>query len=621
MCGIAGKFNYEKIVDYELIDRMTDTLVHRGPDDKGVWVKDNFGFGMRRLSIIDIKFGHQPIFNQDESLGIVFNGEIYNFQEIRLELQNIGYKFKTNGDTETILILYKAFGIDGFNKLNGMFAFAIWDNNKKELLLVRDRIGVKPLYYYKDNNGLSFGSEIKSILEDKSIPREIDDIGLNLYFDLMYIPNPYSIFQNIKKLEPGHYLIVTKSDFKIGKYWQFDPSNVEICHDKNALIDEFLFLFNDSVKKRMISEVPLGAFLSGGIDSSAIVAFMAKNSDKRIKTFSIGFNDKHHDESQYAKQISELYNTEHTNLYVDSSMLKWIEDYVYFFDEPFADPAAFPTYVVSKLAKNDLTVVLTGDGGDEIFAGYNRYKSEKISDIMKYCPRNIRKIIISPFLELFKNNTNPDKRLYPMINAVLKRFNELDKSDSTRYVERFSKFSKIDRKEYINSEFDTSYILNKYYKILNSKLKSRLLFDQSTSLNEDMLTKVDRVTMANSLEARVPFLDYRIVEFTYKIPDVFLMHGFMTKSFLKDAYKNILPHNILNRSKHGFSSPIDKWIRYDLKEIVDDTLLSVNSYKNPHLNYNNIVKLINDHYSKKSNNGEKIFMLMIYQLWYNKWIN
>ena len=293
MCGITGKCDFKNKVDYELISRMTDTLIHRCPDDKGIWVKDNFGFGMRRLSIIDIKGGHQPIINYNENLVIIFNGEIYNYLELKQHLISKGYKFKTNSDTETILYLYQEYNDEAFNKLNGMFAIAIWDIDKEELTLVRDRLGIKPLYYYQGNDQLIFGSEIKSILEDNSIVREIDEIGMSYYFNFMYIPNPLSAFKNINKLKPGHILKLKDKKILLKKFWDFNPSDIIDVNSKEDLKIEFLELFEDSVKKRMLSEVPVGGFLSGGIDSSAIVAMMAKNSSHRVRTYSIGFNDKY----------------------------------------------------------------------------------------------------------------------------------------------------------------------------------------------------------------------------------------------------------------------------------------------------------------------------------------
>lgn len=619
MCGIAGKYDLKNKVSESLVSKMTDTLYHRGPDDKGLWCNENFGFGMRRLSIIDIEGGHQPIFTDDKRYGIVFNGEIYNYKEIRKELIENGVNFKTNSDTETILKGYEIYGDRIFKELNGMFAIAIWDKKKKELTLVRDRIGIKPLYYYNDDSRLLFGSEIKAILADKTIPREVNQIGLSYYFDLMYIPNPHSAFQNIYKLEPGYILKVSENNIEKKKFWNFDPSKIQVVNSKQDLKDEFLHLFEDSVKKRMLSEVPLGAFLSGGIDSSSIVAMMAKNSSERIKTYSIGFEDNHYDESNYAKQISERFNTNHKNMYVDSSMLNWIEDYVYHFDEPFADSAAFPTYVVSKLAKKDLTVVLTGDGGDEIFAGYNRYNSERIADNIKILPSFLRNVILSPSLKMFLSVLSTDSSHYNKIDSIIKRLSEVDKDKANRYIERFTKFTNDDYINYLNFE-ERHNGLQDYYKELSSNIKSRLFFDQKTSLNEDMLTKVDRVTMANSLEARVPYLDHRIVEFSYKIPDNLLFKGYSLKTFLKESFKDILPDNILNRSKHGFGSPIDKWIRYDLKELVLDTLLSEESSKNPFLNSQNIENLFRAHYIKETNSGVNIFMLMVFQMWYKRWI-
>lgn len=621
MCGITGKlfFDKQRTIDSDLMKKMCDTLIHRGPDDDGIFIDGNFGFGMRRLSIIDIKSGHQPIFSRNGELAIVFNGEIYNYPSLKRELEGLGHRFATNSDTETILKAYEQWGMDFPNKLNGMFAIAIWDSRDKKLILVRDRIGVKPLYYYLDDEKLLFGSEIKAIIADNTIERKLNYKALDLYLSLMYVPNPYSMIERISKLAPAHYMICQNGTTEIHKYWnlEFAPDNTRSFQDFS---DEFNQLFEDSVKMRMLSEVPLGAFLSGGVDSSAIVAKMAKNSINPVKTFSIGFKEGgYHDETKYAESIAKRYNTEHRTFKVGSEMLDMMEKYVEHFDEPFADYASFPTYVVSKLAKEFVTIVLTGDGGDEIFAGYDRYNNEKLTDYYKFLPRIIRIGIISNLCNLTKNTFNKNSLVYSYIDGISKRSYEANKPTDRRYIERFKIFSDDDKSDLVNKGLLTKdYLYNElshYWKKEYEFLNSRLNFDIMTSLPEDMLTKVDRVTMAVSLEARVPFLDYRIVELASKIPVKYKLNGLTLKQFLKKSFENELPKEILKRPKHGFSTPLDKWLREDLQTIVLETLTEENVRNSGIFKYNNIKLMLNEHFKSMGNFGHKIFMIMILLIW------
>jgi asparagine synthase (glutamine-hydrolysing) len=427
------------------------------------------------------------------------------------------------------------------------------------------------------------------------------------------------MINNIYKLPPGHYLICKEGKINIQKYWclNFNPDNNKSI---NEFSEEFNYLFEDSVKLRMLSEVPLGAFLSGGIDSSSIVAMMARNSSRPVKTFSIGFKDGgYHDETKYAELIARMYKTEHTTFKVGSEMLEMMEKYVYHFDEPFADYAAFPTYIVSKLAKEHVTVVLTGDGGDEIFAGYDRYKNEKLADYYRYLPKFVRSGIISNLCKQSKKYFNPNTNIYSALEGIALRSDEADNPACKRYIERFRNFSESEIDElYGNNKMININLFSKlsnYWDLQSDNLTNRLNLDIHTSLPEDMLTKVDRVTMAVSLEARVPFLDYRIVELAAGIPSKYKLKGYELKHFLKYSFKNILPNEIIYRPKHGFSSPLDKWLREELREIVTDTLSEQNIISIGLFKYNYIKQLISDHFNSKRNNGLKIFMLMVLFLW------
>ncbi len=630
MCGIAGKIFFEpdRQVDEFLIKNMCTTLVHRGPDDEGTFADGNFGFGMRRLSIIDVQGGHQPIFNEDKSLAIVFNGEIYNYRELKQELETRGHRFKTNSDTETILHAYEEYGVGCLQKLNGMFAIAIRNVRNDTLFLARDRIGIKPLYYYQDHEKLVFGSEIKAILQDRSIERMVNRQALDLYLSFMYVPAPHSMFEKIHKLPPAHYLLCQQGRVTLKRYWdlEFQPNLQKSEHD---FIQEFNALFEDSVRLRMLSEVPLGAFLSGGVDSSSIVAVMSQLSNQPVKTFSIGFKEGgYHDETMYAEMVAQQYHTEHTEFKVDANMLlELLPKYVYHFDEPFADYAAFPTYVVSKLAREHVTVVLTGDGGDEVFAGYKRYWTETLAAYYQQIPAGVRKHFLGKLLKFGAGVTPIESRSHLWVAAALKKHQLMHIEPMSRYIQSFYKFHPHDKHELFSDEHSATddFSEQEFSSYLNGReqydaLSKRLYLDQMTLLPEDMLTKVDRVTMAVSLEARVPFLDHRIVEFTATIPPHLKMNLFTLKRFVKHAVRDKLPRQIINRAKHGFSSPIDQWLRYGLKDLLQDTLSKEAIKGSGMFNADYIGKLRSQHLTAKANHGEKLFMLMVFQMWHERFV-
>lgn len=625
MCGITGKLFFQngRPVSPQLIQRMTNTLIHRGPDDAGYYIDGNFGFGMRRLSIIDLAGGHQPIFNEDKSLAIIFNGEIYNYRELKKDLENRGHRFRTNSDTETILHCYEQYGNEFMHKLNGMFAIAIWDIKNHKLLLVRDRLGIKPLYYYLDNEKLLFGSEIKAIIEDETIGRKVNPDALDMYLSFMYVPNPLSMFEKIYKLPPGHLLVCENGKTEVRRYWDinFAPDH---SRTEKEFIEEYNHLLEDAVKIRLLSEVPLGAFLSGGVDSSSIVAMMAKVSSHRVKTFSIGFEEGgYHDETKYAELIAKKFGTEHTSFKVSSSMLQMLPKYVYHFDEPFADYAAFPTYVVSKLARQHVTVVLTGDGGDEIFAGYDRYRFEALADKITQLPSGIRNGMLLPLSRWLKNLASAEKSSYAILNGIYRRLHEMNKETGRRYIERFYLYDYPDKSRLMmhpgifKNDFAYTGLKDIWKNNFSDNLARRLYFDIMTSLPEDMLTKVDRVTMAVSLEARVPLLDYRIVELSARIPSHMKMSLRKLKRFMKHAAAGYLPQSIINRPKHGFSSPIDRWLRHDLKEMTGDILSPENVRRSNYFEPQFVSAMVNDHFAGKANYGEKLFMLMVFLMWHS----
>ena len=624
MCGICGIYYIDKqhTAEEVILKKMCASIYHRGPDDEGIFFYQNMGIGMRRLSIIDVGSGHQPIFNEDKSLVIVFNGEIYNYKEIKEELQKRGHKFSTNSDTETILHAYEEYGESCLNMLNGMFAIAILNTKTSELFIARDRIGIKPLYYYSSVDKFIFGSELKAILSHPGVECTMNDCALDLYLSYMFIPQPYSIYNNIYKLEPGHYLRISSKGIENHKYWDIDFLP-DYKKTENDFINEFRDLFDDSVKKQMLSEVPFGAFLSGGIDSSSIVATMSKFTNAPIKTFSIGFEEGgYHDETKYAEQIAQLYKTDHHTFKVSANILQLMDGYMNQFDEPFADYAAFPTYIVSKLAREHVKVVLTGDGGDELFGGYDRYKYEMYIEQYKKIPSFLRRGLIVPFFQIGKFVSSPDSRMNQIFSAALRRDQQCGMESNIRYLSSFHKFTSTQKTDLLCNPLlqkgfsNTS--LMKYWRKDYDFLQQRLYFDQKTNLPEDMLTKVDRTTMAVSLEARVPFLDHRIIEFAATIPSSLQIKNGQLKNFLKKAFADRLPRNIINRSKHGFSQPIDAWFRNELKEYVSDHL-SQNVIKNSEIfNKKYVQQLLLNHMQGKENNGEKLFMILVVMLWNKK---
>jgi len=630
MCGITGKIFFDRNhkIEEGLIHKMCQALVHRGPDSEGIYEDYNFGFGMRRLSIIDLVSGQQPIFNEDNTMAVVFNGEIYNYKELREELRAKGHQFKTDSDTEVIIHCYEEYGKEFVQKLNGMFAIAIWDAKNQRLLLARDRLGIKPLYYYQDQEKLIFASELKAVLEDQSVLRTVDLKSLDLYLSFMYIPAPFSMFENIRKLSPGHILSCEDGCVQLERYWDVEFHADEPQKSLEEYEEEFNFLLEDSVKRRMISDVPLGAFLSGGIDSSSIVAMMSQSSDRPIKTFSIGFKDGgYHDETYFSQMVADKFQTDHKVFHVDASVINLISDYVYHFDEPFADYAAFPTYVLAKLAREHVKVVLTGDGCDEIFAGYERYGSEQWAQQYKKIPSFVREKLLLPVISLGKKLSVKNESLYNLFNGADKKTRLMRLDDTQRYIQSRFNFTYVQKKSLFNNQnlvqHDfSSKVLNGYLQENDQLdfLSRRLYLDIKTSLAEDMLTKVDRMTMAVSLEARVPFLDHRLVEFSARLPSRFKMDLFSLKKFVKGALRDTLPGEIIRRPKHGFSSPIDQWFRTDLKTLVQDSLSNETIKRQNFFAADYVQDMINSHMESKANCGKELFMLMVFSMWHERFI-
>lgn len=621
MCGICGVtyFDSTKSVREEEVKRMCAVIQHRGPDDEGIVTLGSLGMGMRRLSIIDLVTGKQPISNEDDSIWIVFNGEIYNHLELKSELLKKGHTFKTNSDTEAILHAYEEYGEACPQKLNGMFGFAIYDQKKGTLFLARDRLGIKPLYYYHDGKKFAFGSELKSILQVPDIPREVDLRALDVFLSFEYIPSPLSIFKGISKLPPGHSLTLRDGKIALKKYWELSfAENLEATEDE--LCEQLVALLEDAVKIRLMSDVPLGAFLSGGIDSSSIVALMSKVMDRPVKTFSVGFKEASYNESEYARTVAKYYHTEHYEFMLEANALELTEKLFGVLDEPFGDFSIFPTYLVSKMARQHVTVSLSGDGGDELFAGYDTYIANRMGDAYLRVPALLRKGLVQPVL----NWIPPTGKKKGLINRA-KRFAEGMRLPRDLEHTRWMIFLQEAEKQRLYSpemqralgDFQSYQFIRDYFARSHTtdRLNRQLYVDIKTYLVDDILVKVDRMSMATSLEARVPFLDHRVVEFTATIPSSLKLQGKTTKYLLKKAMAKQLPPDILKRGKEGFSIPIKNWLKHDLKELMMDILSPDRIRHEGFFDVNSVERLKTEHLSGKENHSHRLWAMMVFGIW------
>ncbi|MBN2092799.1 asparagine synthase (glutamine-hydrolyzing) [candidate division KSB1 bacterium] len=630
MCGICGKVNRDPAcpVDEQLIHRMCDVIEHRGPDDEGFYIQGNVGIGMRRLSIIDLSGGRQPIFNEDNSIVVILNGEIYNFQEIRAELIAKGHQFRTKSDTEAIVHLYEDYGEECVHKLRGMFGFALYDTRKKKLMVARDRLGIKPIYYAFDGQKILFGSELKSLLQDDSLSRELDYFALNCYFSFMNTIAPDSIFKSVRKLMPGQYLIFENNQLRIKTYWNFKLNENEKLTEADC-VERLIELMREAVKVRLIADVPLGAFLSGGIDSSTVVALMSQIMDQPVKTFSIGFKSKIFNELEYAGQIAKLFKTDHHEYIVEPDAVPIIDDLIWYLDEPFSDPSAIPTYFVSKIARENVTVVLTGDGGDEMFGGYSGYNVEALLNQIGQIPKFVRNKLLKNFLKFIPNT--PSARFNEERNRFLRNLERVDLPAENRFFSRHQVFDAQEKNllytpdflQALDGEFNIADRLSKYVnfpKGMNS-INSMLHLDTHLYLPNDMLMKVDKMSMAVSLEARVPLLDHVLAEFVATIPWHLKVNGSTTKHILKKAMSRILPHEILYRKKQGFNVPLNEWFRNDLVSLASSILLDSKSTNRGILQRHQIEKILSRHQQKEQDLSFQIWTLIVFEKWCRRFLD
>lgn len=619
MCGIAGIYNFKtlKPVPESLLKAMADTLVHRGPDDEGFYISGPLGLGHRRLSIIDLERGHQPIANEDETVWVVFNGEIYNFGELHGDLVKRGHIFKTRSDTEVIVHLYEEEGEHCFEKLRGMFAIAIWDARSQELLLARDRVGKKPLFYFYDGVRIAFASEMKAILEVPDVPREIDLEAVSDYFSFLYIPAPKSIFKQIRKVLPGRYVVASVKGIREVQYWDIKFGDT-MKRTEEEWCERLLNIYREAVRLRLISDVPLGAFLSGGVDSSSVVALMSNLVNDSVTTCSIGFEEKDFNEIDYAREVASRFKSNHHEQIVRPDAIGIVEKLVWHYDEPFADSSAIPTYYVSQVAREHVTVALSGDGGDENFAGYRRYYFDRRENRMRaLLPHAIREPLFGTLASLY-----PKADWAPRIFRGKATFENLARSPIEGYFRSVSALSPELKGRVLHGDlvgklngYDSLDVLRYYYQRADTNdLLSRIQYvDIKTYLTDDILVKVDRASMAHSLEVRAPILDHKLMELAASMPSSMKLRGTNGKYIFKKALKQVLPESVLHRKKMGFAVPLAHWFRGDLKELAHGVIFSRN--RDGLLNESTVSRVWKEHQSGLCDHSTELWALLIFRLW------
>ncbi len=629
MCGICGVIyaDASRAVPRALLDGMTATLEHRGPDDCGTFSEAGVGLGHRRLSIIDLTdAGRQPMANEDGSLLIVFNGEIYNFLELRRQLQEKGHSFSSRTDTEVILHLYEEKGTGCLDDLRGMFSFALWDRRRRRLFLARDRLGQKPLVWAEHEGALYFASEVKALLAVPDLPRRVDDLALHHYLTYQYIPSPRTAFAGLRKLPAAHCLLWEGGRVTEKKYWNLQYVPKLRLGSTEAYRERFLELFYEAVRLRLVSDVPLGAFLSGGIDSSAVVAAMSREAGGAVKTFSIGFSERDYDEVRYARQVAEHFGTEHREMVVEPRALEILPDLVRAYGEPFADPSAVPTYYVARMTRRHVTVALSGDGGDEAFAGYRRYAVDRYLSWYPRLPSILREKVLRRLVEGLPATGRPRGFI-----GQLKRFvSSVDPVRERQYVRYLCYFTEEQKKEIYSPEFreamekeDAVGLVEELYRRADGDefLDRTLFVDTHSYLPDDILVKVDIASMANSLEARSPFLDHHLVEFAAACPVDLKLRAWKGKYLLKKAFGPLLPPGITQRRKMGFGMPVAEWFRGELRETARDILLDGRTLQRGYFNRDGVTRLLDDHLSLRRDHGYRLWALLFLELWFREFLD
>ncbi|NEP09865.1 MAG: asparagine synthase (glutamine-hydrolyzing) [Symploca sp. SIO2C1] len=629
MCGICGLIysELERPVDPKLVHTMTTAITHRGPDEEGYYIKANLGLGSRRLSIIDLEGGKQPIYNEDRTVCVVFNGELYNYRELTHSLTRLGHNFYSSTDTEVLVHAYEEFGLEFLEYLNGMFAFALWDERKQTLVLGRDRMGIKPLYYTTYDDALIFGSELKTILSYPNIPRNIDLVALNEYLSFEYIPTPRTIFQNIFKLPPGHALSFSCGQIKTWKYWDVNLIRSEQIKPKTVkeYETELLIILKKVVQKEMVSDVPIGVFLSGGIDSSAVAALMSEISPGNVKSFSIRFDDPSFDESTYAHQVARYLQTEHYELTLTPQIvLELVPQIPNFLDEPLGDSSFIPTFLLSQFTSHHVKVALGGDGGDELFAGYSTLQAHRLVEYYEaLLPGFIRHQIIPYLVDQMPvsfDNISLDFKIRRFISGrglpLMIRHNQwlgsFTVSQKKELLQSWTQFLEKDT-------YDTAY--GHQQKSQAKEAINQLLYcDLKMYLEGDILPKVDRASMANSLEVRVPLLNHTLVDYVAQIPHNMKLHGLTTKYILRRAMRQSIPQEIIKRKKKGFNMPVAKWFTGELRPLLQDMLSKTRLSKEGFFNPIYVDKLLQDHMQGRQDHRKLLWTLLVFELWYERWV-
>jgi len=626
MCGIFGIYHFaqpELRVEFSDLKLMGDAIAHRGPDAEGFHLDGNLGFGNRRLSIIDRSGGQQPIANEDQTIVVVYNGEIYNYQQIKVDLEQKGHRFSTSSDTEVLVHLYEEYGEDLITPLRGMFAFALWDARNRKLLVARDRVGIKPLFYTQTGTGIVFGSELKSLLKIKGIQREVDPIALDAYFTLSYIPAPLTIFSEIYKLRPGHLMTITQNGIRIRSYWDL-AVEPDYSKPESYFLEGAMELMEEAVISHLMSEVPLGAFLSGGIDSGCVVALMARNLLSPVRTFTIGFGGAvggFSDERPYARMVAQHYGTSHHEQSVSPKAVDVLQRVVQALDEPLADDSAIPSYYVSELAKSQVTVALSGLGGDELFGGYERYLGFQLGDWYDYLPRWMRTKVINPLAMRLPEQANGN----PAVNHLKRFIRGSGLPASARYLEFISLLTLQQRQQLYHPEvrrqIDFSHIESHLKSFFNQPKDvpsiNRVFYqDVHTYLPDDILALTDRISMAHSLEVRVPFLDHKLLEFCFRIPPDMKLKFFQKKYLMKKCGATfLLPQAVLQHKKQGFVGPMAHWLRHDLKPYILEMLSEERLRKSGFFDPKAVQRILDEHFSLRETHDKLIFALLVFQVW------
>ena len=629
MCGIAGfadtrippgwrATNDNVRRDDAMLGAMCAAIRHRGPDDEGRRIMPGVALGMRRLSIIDLATGQQPIHNEDSTIWVVFNGEIYNYAELRADLTARGHRFYTHSDTETIVHAYEEWGEDAFSRLRGMFGIALWDARDGSLLLARDRVGIKPLHYAIAGERLYFGSEIKSILATGAVARAIDFEALDHYISFLYTPRDASIFAGVRKLPPGHVLRWHGGTARITRYWEL-PAQENPPRSEEEAVENLRGVLRDAVRSHLMSEVPLGAFLSGGIDSSVVVGLMSEASSRPVRTFSIGFDDPRYDELEHARVVARHFGTDHHEFVVKPDALAIIDDLIAHFDEPFGDSSAIPTWYVSEMARRHVTVVLSGDGGDELFGGYERYSAHpRIAAFDRWAPPASRTVasLVWPLLPHGVTGKNFLRRAA--------------RDERGRYLDQIGYFQPDEKQALVSEDVrraigdsDAEVRLGRHFTRFDRlPWNAQMMhFDFETYLPEDILTKVDRMSMAHSIESRVPLLDNHVVDFAAGIPAGLKIKNGRKKHILKEAASKLLPLEILNRRKQGFAVPVGGWFRSDLREFFSDVLLSRPARERGYFNDRFVNRMIQEHVSSRRDHTLRLWALVVFELWHRQYLD